>query len=251
MDNNHLPAKERLVVSADFNLEECGNAKEVYAKVIELAKELRGLGVYIKVNSILRFVGYRLINELHNLGLKVFADLKLNDIGNTIKADALLLKEVGPEIVTIMCSAGTQGMKTFRENIGNKTEVLGVTVFTNFDDDTSLSIFGCNTKPGVLKFAAMAKSANLNGLVLSPQEADMIRRSSGLEQLSLNTPGIRPQWAIVKNDDQKRILTPSLAIGAGVTRVIVGRPIINALDKREATQKILEEIESSLKVKST
>jgi len=106
---------ERLIVGADFDPIHYGGIEAVYLKVMELAKNIEGSGVLIKVNSILRARGYSLINELHELGLKVFADLKLIDISNTLKNDAAMLAEARPEIVTVMCCAGIDAMNALKK----------------------------------------------------------------------------------------------------------------------------------------
>ena len=94
-----------------------------------------------------------------------------------------------------------------------------------------------------MKFTKMAKIAGLGGIILSPQEVQITKQLN--LKLTLNTPGIRPLWAIIKNDDQSRILTPTKAIQNGVDRIIIGRPIIQSQNPKEAVLKILEEIEDT------
>src|SRR3989344_585276 len=155
---------ERLVVAADFDTQKHGGIRGVHAKVLELGTNLRGLGVYIKVNSILRACGYGLIDELHQLGLKVFADLKLTDIPNTLAADGLLLAEAKAEIVTVMCSAGVDAMRALRQAVGPNTEVLGVTVLTSFGEEDYGASFGNSVRADVLRFARLAQLAGLPGV---------------------------------------------------------------------------------------
>lgn len=90
----------------------------------------------------------------------------------------------------------------------------------------------------------MAQLAGLGGLILSSQEAEMLSKKKELV-LSLNTPGIRPEWSLVAGDDQKRVMTPGKAIEAGAKRIVIGRPITQADDPRDAAEKTLEEIEKS------
>ena len=91
----------------------------------------------------------------------------------------------------------------------------------------------------------MAKEGSLGGLILSSQEVDVIR--SGVElQLSLNTPGIRPEWALVEGDDQSRVMTPYKAILSGADRIVVGRPIMQSPNPMDAIKRTLEEIEQAL-----
>jgi len=123
-----LKPEERLIVAADFSPEGYGGIRGVEIKVLDLAEELKGLGVFIKVNSILRAVGYSLIVCLRNLGLNVFADLKLIDIPNTMKTDGEMLLEAQPDILTVMCCAGIDGMNAVRKVIGGTTNWLGLEV---------------------------------------------------------------------------------------------------------------------------
>ena len=249
-----LKPEERLIVAADYSPRNFGGIQGVESKVLALAKELEGLGIYIKVNSVLRAVGYDLIIRLHNLGLKVFADLKLIDIPNTMGTDGEMLAEVEPEILTVMCCADIDGMNAVQKVLGNTTEILGVTVLTSLNEEECQSIFTCSTKAGVLRFARMAQLAGLGGLILSPKEVDILNKRFELT-LSLNTPGIRPVWSLVEGDDQSRVLTPQKAIENGAERIVMGRPIVKASanDKglpknpREAVERTLEEIKTGLK----
>ena len=236
-----LKIEERLIVSADFNPKDFGELKGVETQILSLAKDLQGLGVYIKVNSALRAIGYELITKIHDLGLKVFADLKLNDIPNTMQTDAEFLKEFKPEILTVMCSSGIKGMCSVQEVLKDTTEVLGVTILTSLDNKNCQSIFSCSPEEGAIKFAKIAKIAGFDGIILSPQEVQIVKQLN--LKLTLNTPGVRPLWTAIKNDDQSRILTPTKAIQNGVDRIIVGRPITQSQNAREAVLKILEEIE--------
>ncbi len=238
-----LKIEERLIVSADFSPKDFGGLKGVETQILSLAKDLQGLGVYIKVNSALRAIGYELITKIHDLGLKVFADLKLNDIPNTMQTDAELLKEFKPEILTVMCSSGIKGMHSVQEILKDTTEILGVTILTSLNNEDCQPIFSCSPEEGVMKFTKMAKIAGLGGIILSPQEVQITKQLN--LKLTLNTPGIRPLWAIIKNDDQSRILTPTKAIQNGVDRIIIGRPIIQSQNPKEAVLKILEEIEDT------
>ncbi len=243
-----LKIEERLIVAADYNPRERGGIKGVEAKVMELGKDLKDTGVYIKVNSILRAVGYSLGTRLHDVGLKVFADLKLIDIPATMEIDAEMLLELKPEILTVMSCAGIDGMHAVQKVIGRDCEVLGVTVLTSLNEEECQGIFTCSTKAGVLRFARMAQLAGLGGLILSPQEADLIVNESELV-LSLNTPGIRPKWSLVDNDDQSRVLTPAEAIRNGADRIVIGRPITSAKNPRDAVLRTLEEINIGLEAR--
>lgn len=118
---------ERLIVAADFKPkpEECipyGLARNsVRRQVLALADSLKGTGVYLKVNSALRACGYDLIGEIQSRGLRVFADLKLYDIPNTLTDDGILLRETNPGLVTVVCSAGVPAMQALKAEAGYRS----------------------------------------------------------------------------------------------------------------------------------
>lgn len=241
----------RLVVAADFDPRGHGGVSGACAAVIVLARQLRDTGVVIKINAILRAEGYRLISELHALGLGVFADLKLNDIPQTMIADAGMLGELKPEIVTVMCSAGAVGLRSVKEVLGAATTVLGVTVLTSMDEAQCRTVYKSRPRDAVIRLARLATAAKIDGLILSPQEVGAVRAVSKLIGLERVTPGIRPVWAQVAHDDQKRVATPAEAIRAGATRIVVGRPITQAADPRAAVQRTLDEIAAALEKRSS
>jgi orotidine-5'-phosphate decarboxylase len=177
--------------------------------------------------------------------LNIFADLKLIDIPETLRRDGLFLSELKPELVTVMCVAGEAAMKALKETLPG-TEVLGVTVLTHLSEEDAQVMFNCSVQQGVLRFANTAKRAGIDGLISSPKEATLLRGAVG-DEMTLNTPAIRPAWSIVKNDDQnaKRVMTPADAIRAGADRIVVGRPIIQADNPYDAAMQTIEEIASA------
>jgi len=248
---------ERLVVAADFMPDATGR-EGVRKKVLALAEELKEMGVVIKVNSILRACGYDLIKQIHDLGLRVAADLKLVDIRNTLETDGALLAEEKPEFVTVMANAAVDGMSALASALSKtspNTEIWGVTVLTTFGDKVSGEVFGCTANDGVLRFARLAKRAGIGSLILSPKEGKIVKADPELSELRLNSPGIRYPWSEVKADDQVRFLPAGEAVASGIDRVIVGRPILNAgpnddpskpKSRREAAEWILRDIAENL-----
>jgi orotidine-5'-phosphate decarboxylase len=241
-----LTPAERLIVAADFKP---GTAWEKYhgklgvkLQVLKLADSLKGTGVYLKVNSALRACGYDLIGEIQSRGLRVFADLKLFDIGETLATDGMLLREAKPDLLTTVCVAGVNAIQALKAELPD-TEVLGVTVLTSLKDADTQAMFTCSTVEAVMRFAQVAADAKIDGLISSAKEAEMLRAEFGI-LLSLNTPAIRPTWAIVPGDDQNpdRIMTPAKAIRAGADRIVVGRPIVNAESPYDAVMRTIEEI---------
>lgn len=250
-----LTPAERLIVAADFKppvgmegpIDQKGSPHLRYwveNHVLALADSLKGTGVYLKVNSALRACGYELISKIHSRGLRVFADLKLFDISETLATDGVLLGEAKPELLTTVCVAGVTAMQALKAELPD-TEVLGVTVLTSLKDADTQAMFTCSTEEAVMRFAQVAANAGIDGLISSPKEAEVLRAKFGIV-LSLNTPAIRPTWAIVPGDDQNpdRIMTPAKAIKAGADRIVVGRPIVKAEKPYDAVMRTIDEIAS-------
>lgn len=241
-----LAVEERLITAADYKPVEPNGRDRVRAQVLGLADSLNGTGVYLKVNSALRACGYGLIDEIHARGLRTFADLKVFDIKETLATDGALLREAKPSLLTVVCATGISAMKALKAELP-ETEVLGVTVLTNFEESDTSAVFECSTEEAVRRFAALAAVAGLDGLISSAKQAEMLRRMVG-SLMSINTPAIRPAWAIVQGDDQnpENIVTPTQAIRLGADRIVVGRPITKADNPRDAVMRTLEEIASAL-----
>ena len=242
-----LPA-ERLIVAADFKPDHTKGQGRTWVKdqVLSLADDLHDLNCIIKVNSALRLVGYELISSLHARGLQVFADLKLYDIGETLFTDGTILQEMKPDLLTTVCAIGEKSLKALKGALPS-TEVLGVTILTNLTDEEIRFIYGLSISDMVLNFAKIAANAGLDGLISAPTEAARLREFLGSE-MTINTPAVRPAWTFVPGDDQnpERIMTPAQAIQAGADRIVIGRPILQAKDRREAAIRTIEEIQASV-----
>lgn len=234
-----LKPQDRLIVAADYDPGD-GGREQVKAKVLSLTKALKGTGVYIKVNSALRLDGYGLIDEIKSQGLRVFADLKLFDISATLKIDGRLLAlEEAPEILTTVCGVGRSSIKALRAELP-ETEILGVTVLTSLGEAEVKEMTSRSSQEAVLQFAKIGAEAGVDGLVASGLEVEALRAK--FPSLTLNTPGIRPKWAMVPGDDQARVVTPGQAIKSGADRVVVGRPITTARDPYRAVMYTLAEL---------
>jgi len=228
-----LKASERLIVAADNE------------NPTDLARTLMGTGIVFKENVSLRNAGYRnRIDEIHALGFVYFADLKLNDIEATMRRDGKALRPLRPDIdiLTVMCNAPLKALRGIREELPD-TEILGVTVLTDFTEDECQELYGHGIEDQVKYFTHRALSAGLNGIVCAPKEIPFVRSVSG-DSLTINTPNIRPASLPVPGDDQNtaRALDIKGAFDLGVTRIVVGRPILKAADPREAVAQIIREI---------
>ncbi len=252
MRKEELTPAARLIVAADFKPPDDIRVKGnpacrhwIRQQVLRLAIDLRGTGVILKVNSALRASGYDLIGEIHDLGLGVFADLKLFDICETLSTDGVLLKEAKPELLTTACVAGVTAMQALKAELPD-TEVLGVTVLTSLKLADTEEMFRATVEASVMKFALLAETAGMDGLICAPTDIPFIQ-SVVKRQMTFNTPAIRPTWAIVPGDDQNpdRIMTPAKAIKAGADRIVVGRPIVRHKNPYDAVMRTIEEIVSA------
>jgi orotidine-5'-phosphate decarboxylase len=188
--------------------------------------------------------GLNLAEDLVQGGKKVFLDMKLHDIGNTVMQATRRAAKLGATFLTV--HAFPQTMRAAVEGRGDSDlDILAVTVLTSWDDDDLKDAGYSATVPElVARRAAQAEAIGIDGLVCSPAEAKDLRQRLGAKMM-LVTPGIRPAGS--EKGDQKRIMTPSEAIKAGVDYMVIGRPILAAEDPKAAADKIVEEIEQAKK----
>ena len=174
----------------------------------------------------------------------IFLDLKLHDIPATVRGALRSAKKLGVRYITIHSTEGEEILETAQEVKGSGLEVLAVTVLTS-TSASSLASLGIrediNAAALVLDRAIRAQNSGCAGVVCSGEEAKLVKSKCGGD-FKIVVPGIRPEWARVSSDDQNRIATPFKAIEDGADMIVVGRPIRDANDPREAAQKIIEEI---------
>ncbi|NRG16665.1 orotidine-5'-phosphate decarboxylase [Rhizobiales bacterium] len=212
----------------------------------EIVKETRGaVGVY-KIGMQLQFAGgLAFAEELAREGHKIFLDVKLLDIDNTVASAVRNIAKMGMSFVTI--HAYPKAMRAAVEALGEagaKLCLLGVTVLTSMDQqDIEVAGYAGDLGDLVRSRAADAKLAGMGGIVCSPHEAASLRPVIGAD-MALVTPGVRPAGADA--GDQKRIMTPGDAIRAGADYLVVARPVIRAENRRAAAEAIVEEIASAL-----
>jgi orotidine-5'-phosphate decarboxylase len=184
--------------------------------------------------------GPRFVSELQLDGKKVFLDLKLYDIGETVKrATRQLCERIGPALLTVHGSKSV--MSAARSGCdGTATKLLGVTVLTSFDEQDLADLgFPVPVSELVELRVRNAVRTGMDGLVCSPLEVARVREIAGEESI-LVTPGVRSSSAA--QGDQKRVATPKQAIDSGATYLVVGRQVTRADDPKAACQQILEEI---------
>ena len=184
--------------------------------------------------------GLALGKELLAAGKRVFFDLKLLDIDNTVERGVAAIARTGATMLTV--HAYPQCMRAaVRGAAGSDLTILGVSVLTSMDDnDVAEAGFTYDTAGLVSLRAGQAKAAGVGGLVCSPLEAEMVREIVG-PQMALVTPGIRPAGSTA--NDQKRVLGPAEAIAAGASHLVVGRPITAAAEPAAAARQVLGEMQ--------
>jgi orotidine-5'-phosphate decarboxylase len=196
-------------------------------------------------------VGYRLayagglplVGKLADRGKKVFLDLKLHDIGNTVTQGVQSITKLGATFLTV--HAYPQTMKAAVEGrTGSSLRILAVTVLTSYnDDDLHAAGYRLGVSELVEARAQQAQVLGVDGLVCAPEEAGSLRKIVG-HQMNLVTPGIRPAGSA--SGDQKRIMTPGRAIAAGADYLVVGRPVVEAADPKAVAEAIQAEIAQAL-----
>ena len=187
--------------------------------------------------------GLPLVRQLAAAGKKVFVDLKLHDIGNTVARGVESIAALGGTFLTV--HAYPQTMKAAVEaRAGSGLKILAVTVLTSYDDgDLHAAGYRLGVADLVEARAQQAQVLGIDGIVCSPEEAAALRKVVG-HQMSLVTPGVRPAGSAT--GDQKRIMTPGRAIAAGADYLVVGRPVLEAADPKAMADAIQAEIVQAL-----
>ena len=215
---------------------------------LELANKIDPQDCEVKVGSqLFTASGPKVIEELKNLGFKIFLDLKFHDINNTVVKSSVSAAELGVWMINIHSSGGKTMMSKVSEEIkknNHNTLVLGVTILTSLDDDEIKEIgYSKKMEEQVLNMAELCYESNLNGVVCSAREASIIKNKFS-DNFICVCPGIRSENN--KKDDQKRFVTPSIASNNGADYIVVGRPITSSNDPLESLIKIKEEFDNPL-----
>ncbi|MBE0403751.1 orotidine-5'-phosphate decarboxylase [Halomonas citrativorans] len=188
--------------------------------------------------------GPAILEALHGRGFDVFLDLKFHDIPNTVAGAVQAAAEQGVWMVNVHASGGRKMMEAAAERLvsqGLDTHLIAVTVLTSLQE-SDLREVGLNVSPAeqVERLALLTQQSGLHGVVCSAQEASHLQAVCGESFLKV-TPGIRPSFAAV--NDQQRIMTPSEAMQAGSTHLVIGRPVTQASDPMAALAAIEAELQ--------
>jgi orotidine-5'-phosphate decarboxylase len=223
-------ARERLIVALDLPSVEAAQA---------MVAALGDTVSFYKIGYQLAFAGgLAYAPLLADAGKRVFLDLKLHDIGNTVAQGVKSVARLGASFLTV--HAYPQTMQAAGEAREGDLRILAVTVLTSYNDaDLKAAGYAASVQDLAASRATQARALGVDGLVCSVEEAAKLRALAG-PKMVLVTPGIRPAGAA--NGDQKRVATPGAAIAAGADYLVVGRPILAARDPKAAAQAIIEEI---------
>jgi orotidine-5'-phosphate decarboxylase len=227
MPRTAIAPRDRLIVALDLP-----GVDAAEAMVARLGDSVS----FYKIGYQLAYAGgLPLVRKLAQSGKKVFLDLKLHDIGNTVARGVESVSRLGAAFLTV--HAYPQTMKAALEGVdGSGLKILAVTVLTSYDDgDLQAAGYRLGVSDLVEARARQAQALGVDGLVCSAEEAARLRAIVG-DQMVLVTPGIRP--AGVAAGDQKRMMTPGRAIAAGADYLVVGRPVIEAADPEAAAEAI-------------
>lgn len=223
--------RDRLIVALDLPTVEAAEA---------MVKQLGDSVSFYKIGMELTYGGgLSLAERLAGEGKKVFIDLKLHDIPNTVERAARQIARLGARFLTV--HGYPQSMTAALAGVaGTDLQLLAVTVMTSYDDaDLKTAGYGFGVRELVERRAQQARDIGIHGLILSPEEAQAVRALVGPD-MQLVTPGIRPAGSAV--GDQKRITTPALAIAGSADRLVVGRPVTGAADPAAVARAIVADI---------
>jgi orotidine-5'-phosphate decarboxylase len=224
--------RDRLIIGLD--VPSVDEARAIVGRIGEA-------GTFYKIGYQLAYAGgFELARELIGQGKKVFLDLKLHDIGNTVEEGVRSVAKMGVTLLTV--HAYPQTMRAaVAGKAGSSLKILAVTVLTSYDDSDLVEAGYAPVSAAELvgRRAEQARSIGIDGIVCAATEAERVRAIVGPGRLIV-TPGIRPAGS--ETGDQKRVVTPADAIRQGATHLVVARPIVKAADPRAAAEAIVREI---------
>lgn len=208
---------------------------------LQLADRLGERSIFYKVGlQLFIAAGPAVVGELRARGARVFLDLKLHDIPNTVASAVRSACALGVDLCTIHLGGGPEMCAAAVEAAGGRTRILGVTVLTSSDEATLKACgVGGDLAGQVLRLARMGFAAGVRGFVASALELPTLRGELGPEPLMV-IPGVRPNGADL--GDQKRVASPADVVKAGASHLVIGRPISRADDPAAAYDAILNEI---------
>lgn len=227
-----ISPRDRLIVALDLPNQ---------VKALALVSVLSGAVSTYKIGlQLYTAEGPGIVRAVAATAAKVFLDLKLHDIPNTVAKAVAAAGELGVQMLTVHLAGGRAMLEAAVAARPPNLSLLGVTVLTSATPET-LSETGVNSgvEEQVLRLAQLGQESGIDGLICSPHELRILRDRLGNE-IKLITPGVRPTWAAA--DDQKRFTTPGEALKNGADYLVIGRPITADPDPRAAVERVFEEI---------
>ena len=236
-------ARESVIVALDCDKD----------RALELGHDLRGHARWVKIGMTLFYAeGPQIVREFKGLGFKVFLDLKFHDIPHQVRGAARSAALAGADLMSVhglgssaMLSACREGAELAAEVRGDRPNLVAITVLTSMDQQALCEIgIEAPVADEADRLARLAQGSGIDGIVCSPREAAHMRELLGADALIV-TPGVRPAGADL--GDQSRVATPSDAITAGASHIVVGRPITGAPDPLAAFESIVSELVEQVK----
>jgi orotidine-5'-phosphate decarboxylase len=231
-----MQAKDKIIVALDCAGEKAAlNIAEKVAPFVGVFKV--GFELFISA-------GPSIVKNIHSFGGKVFLDLKLHDIPNTVAKAVLAAAELNIFMLNVHASGGRKMMKQAAQEIKkakNPPVLIGVTVLTSMTSEVLKNEINIQATAAeqVVRLAKLSKEAGLSGVVASGEEIIVIKNACG-KDFKVVVPGVRPSWS--EKNDQKRVVTPGEAIERGADFIVIGRPITGDKNPAEAAKKVLAEI---------
>lgn len=231
-----MQAKDKIIVALDCAGEKAAlNIAEKVAPFVGVFKV--GFELFISA-------GPSIVKNIHSFGGKVFLDLKLHDIPNTVAKAVLAAAELNIFMLNVHASGGREMMKQAAQEIKkakNPPVLIGVTVLTSMTSEVLKNEINIQATAAeqVVRLAKLSKEAGLSGVVASGEEIIVIKNACG-KDFKVVVPGVRPSWS--EKNDQKRVVTPGEAIERGADFIVIGRPITGDKNPAEAAKKVLAEI---------
>jgi len=225
-------AAENIIVALDLPTKK---------EALELVEELDGQISFFKIGlQLYTAEGPEIVRAVSSTGSKVFLDLKLHDIPNTVARAVESGGRLGAQMLTVHLSGGSEMIRAATTARANNMLLLGVTVLTSSTEETLREIgIASGVADQVLRLAKLGVDAGIDGVVASPHEIKPLRREFA-HKMKIVVPGIRPSGA--EPGDQRRIMTLREALEAGADYLVIGRPVTGHQNPREALAKILDEL---------
>ncbi len=224
---------KKIIVALDNN-----NIENILKSIDRLHQEAFAFKIGYEFFYNFGISGYKLLNEKK---IKIFLDLKLHDIPNTVKKGVEALSKLNPYFLTIHISGGDQMHKAANLSKRN-TKIIGVSILTSLNSQQTEKYYFNNDVGNIVSdYTNFALKNNLDGIVCSPLEVKKVKEIAGNKLITI-IPGIRPKEYENKNDDQKRFVTPREAINLGADYLVIGRPITESSDPLKSIKNINESL---------